>query len=98
MGFASDGSGRAGFDGIIDLAFEPKSIKWVDSIPIVGELFEIGSGIIVDKVHLTGPIEKPSARVGNYLTEIIPAERDAGRRLIIRPLKKSGGSSSGRKP
>lgn len=86
-GINLDGSGRAGFDGIIDLAFEPKPIKWVDSIPIVGDLFEIGSGIIVDKVHLTGPIENPSARVGNYITELLPTEEDSGRRLIIRPLK-----------
>ncbi|MEZ6195496.1 MAG: hypothetical protein R3F20_07185 [Planctomycetota bacterium] len=92
-----DGSGDIGFDGIVDLAFEPKPIKWVDSIPIVGDLFEIGSGIIVDQVRLTGPIENPRARVGNYITEILPSTPDSGRRLIIRPMKDGAEGAEGEK-
>ncbi|MEE9395082.1 MAG: hypothetical protein V3W41_21545 [Planctomycetota bacterium] len=84
-GINLDGSGAIGFDGLCKLAFEPKAIKLLDSIPIVGDISDLVGGIIVDKVYVTGPIENPRASIGNYITDLLPSAPDSGRRPVIRP-------------
>ncbi|MCA9320465.1 MAG: hypothetical protein KDB53_07010 [Planctomycetes bacterium] len=87
-GIKLKGQGTIGFDGICNLDFSPKVVKWLDGIPILGDLISLGGGMIVSVVHVQGPIEDLDASAGNYITEIIPGgSEDSGRRLRVQPIK-----------
>ena len=86
-GVQLDGEGVIGFDGICRIDFQPKLIKWLDGIPIIGDIVSLTSGVFVSVVRVKGPIESLDAEVGNYITELMPSDPDSGRRLQIRPLK-----------
>lgn len=88
-GVELDGDGVIGFDGICKLDFRPSLIKWIDGIPLIGQLFSLGSGMIVSVIHVRGPIEQLDASVGNYITEILSSDNDSGRRMKLKPLKGS---------
>ena len=78
-----------GFDGLCDITFKLEVIKWLDSIPIIGDIVGLGRSIFLRSVRVQGPIEDPNATVGSVIGDILPSDEDSGRRLKVRPLKKS---------
>lgn len=87
-GINLEGKGEIGFDGICRLEFDPKPVKWLDPVPLVGEVVDFIRGFIASTILVTGPIEDPKATALNHITEILPTDEDSGRRLKIKPLKK----------
>ncbi len=86
-GIALDGGGVVGFDGVAQLEFTPTIIKLLDGIPVLGDIVNVVTGFLVSKIKVTGPMEDLRADGDNYLTELLPGEKDTGRRLKTRPLK-----------
>ncbi len=86
-GIALDGGGHIGFNGVAQLEFTPTIIKLLDGIPVLGDIVNVVTGFLVSKIKISGPLEDLRAEGDNYLTELLPGEKDTGRRLKTMPLK-----------
>ena len=89
-GISLAGEGRVTFDGVVNVSLDINDVTFVDKIPLIGEIFGFGRSFLVKSVEVTGPIEDPSASLGNRFTDLLPDEPDSGRRFKIKPAGEGG--------